>query len=91
MTWDELFSNWPEQVDRLVSIFPHADRCALIRFRGNRRHLAQYLADAHDLTEAEGLEAIELRLLPGARSTGQIPAAIAQPKHMQTQSFAQAR
>ena len=73
MTWRDLLQNWHGQLDRLAEIFPHADPSALVRFRGNRDLLAQYIADTHDLTFAEGIEAVEMRLLPGARSTDHPP------------------
>lgn len=66
MTWRDLLQDWQGQLDRLSEIFPYADADALIRFRGNRDLLAEYIADSHDLTLAEGYEAVELRLLPGA-------------------------
>ena len=68
MTWRDLLQDWQGQLERLSDIFPHADPDALIRFRGNRDLLAEYIADTHDLTLAEGHEAVELRLLPGART-----------------------
>ena len=67
MTWRDLLDDWHGQLARLAELFPHADPEALIRFRGNRALLAEYIADTHELTLAEGQEAVELRLLPGAR------------------------
>ncbi|WP_068112312.1 hypothetical protein [Tropicimonas marinistellae] len=66
MTWGDILQDWHGQLDRLEAMFPHADTAALVRFRGNKHLLAEYIADTHDLTLAEGLEAVELRLLPGA-------------------------
>lgn len=68
MTWRDLLQDWQGQLDRLAAIFPHADPEALVRFRGNKALLAAYIADTHDLTLAEGHEAVDLRLLPGARA-----------------------
>lgn len=67
MTWKDLLLEWHDQIDRLAELFPHADPCALVRFRGNRAFLAEYIADTHDLTLSEGQEAVELRLLQSAR------------------------
>ncbi|SDI46089.1 hypothetical protein [Aliiruegeria lutimaris] len=64
MTWGDLLENWHCQIECLVACFPHADPEALVRFRGNRDLLAEYIADTHELTLAEGFEAIEMRLLP---------------------------
>ncbi|MFD0979871.1 hypothetical protein [Tropicimonas aquimaris] len=66
MTWSDILQDWHGQLSRLHDLFPHADPVALARFRGNKRLLAEYIADTHDLTEAEGAEAIEWRLMPGA-------------------------
>ncbi|MDV7144958.1 hypothetical protein R3X27_19935 [Tropicimonas sp. TH_r6] len=71
MTWGDLFRDWHGQIDTLSNLFPHADPSALARFRGNRGLLAQYIADTHELTLEEGTEAVELRLLPSARSVAQ--------------------
>ncbi len=65
MTWSEILQDWQCQIDRLTALFPCADPEALVRFRGDKTLLAQYIADTHDLTEAEGQEAIDMRLLPG--------------------------
>lgn len=67
MTWSDILTDWNGQLARLQIIFPHADVAALARFRGNKRLLAEYIADTHDLTYAEGVEAVEMRLLPCAR------------------------
>ena len=64
MTWGDLLEDWQCHVSCLVACFPHADPEALVRFRGNRDLLAEYIADTHELTLAEGHEAIEMRLLP---------------------------
>lgn len=77
MTWGNLLEHWHGQVGRITEIFPHADPCALVRFRGNRDLLAQYIADTHDLTVAEGHEAIDLRLLPAARHKIFVPPLVA--------------
>lgn len=69
MTWRDLLADWHENLDRLHLLFPHADTTALIRFRGNKALLAEYIADTHDLTLDEGHEAVDLRLLPAARPT----------------------
>ena len=66
MTWRDLLLDWQGQLDRLAELFPHADPEALARFRGNRALLAEYIADTHELTLAEGYEAIEMRMLPCA-------------------------
>lgn len=66
MTWSDILQDWHGQLERLHSLFPHADPAALARFRGNKHLLAEYIADTHDLTQAEGAEAIELRLMPCA-------------------------
>lgn len=66
MTWRDLLQDWHGQLDRLATLFPHADPCALVRFRGNKTLLAEYIADSHDLTLAEGMEVLEMRLLQGA-------------------------
>ena len=66
MQWDAFLADWRDQIDRVHTLFPMTDPCALSRFRGNRLRLAEYIADAHDLTLREGMEAIETRLLPGA-------------------------
>ncbi|PRY26276.1 hypothetical protein CLV78_101371 [Aliiruegeria haliotis] len=75
MTWRDLLMDWHDHIDRVADIFPHADPCALVRFRGNRELLAEYIADTHDLTPAEGIEAVELRLLPGAQPVPRLIAA----------------
>ena len=66
MTWRDMLTDWNAQLDRLSDLFPQADPCALVRFRGNKALLAEYIADTHDLTLAEGHEAVDFRLLPGA-------------------------
>ena len=73
MTWRDLLQDWHGQLDRLAETFPHADQSALVRFRGNRDLLAQYIADTHDLTYAEGIEALDMRLLPGAQLSDMPP------------------
>lgn len=67
MSWDRFLDDWPAHVDRVLALFPGTDRCALVRFRGNRRYLAQYIADAQDLTPAEAEDLIDLRLLSASR------------------------
>ena len=63
MTWDRFLEMWPSQIERVLALFPRAERCALLRYRGNRSHLAQYIADTHDLTYAEADELLETRLM----------------------------
>ncbi|WP_116131795.1 hypothetical protein [Tropicimonas sp. IMCC34043] len=67
MTWSDILTEWTDHLAQLGQIFPHADAAALARFRGNKLLLAEYIADTHDLTFREGLEAVEMRLLPCAR------------------------
>ena len=65
---------WPALVEGLCLWFRHADPAALGRFRGDGAKLVTYLADCHDLTEAEAAEQLEIYLaahhftLPGARA-----------------------
>ncbi len=61
-----MLQDWHGQLPRLQTLFPHADIAALTRFRGNRQLLAEYIANTHDLTLDEGIEALEMRLLTGA-------------------------
>ncbi|SFB84949.1 hypothetical protein [Tropicimonas isoalkanivorans] len=68
MTWCEFLQEWHGQLHRLQTLFPYADATALARFRGNKHLLTEYIANTHDLTLSEGLEALELRLLPGAQA-----------------------
>ncbi len=67
--------DWPAVADRLCLWFPHFDSAALRRFRGDRAKLVTYLAESHDLTEAEAAEQLEmwfetagLAARPGARA-----------------------
>jgi hypothetical protein len=69
MTWRDLLADWQEHLDCLQALFPHADIGALVRFRGNKDLLAEYIADTHDLTLTEGHDAVDMRLLPGARAS----------------------
>lgn len=66
MTWRDIMQHWTWHIDRFQHLFPHADAEALVRFRGNKELLAEYIANTHDLTLREGMDALEHRLMPGA-------------------------
>ncbi len=59
MPWTIVTQDWAAFVDRLCAWFPYFDRAALRRFRGDRQKLVTYLADSHDLTEAEASEQLD--------------------------------
>ncbi|MEO0936789.1 MAG: hypothetical protein AAFY38_01395 [Pseudomonadota bacterium] len=53
MSWTNMLEEWNVLMHAFVARFPHCDPAALRRFRGNRDLLVTYLADTHELTEAE--------------------------------------
>ncbi len=63
MNWTEIQKNWAEIVDLIVLYFPHTERTDLLKLDGDITSFARYLADAHDLTFKEAVEAIDFVLL----------------------------
>ena len=59
MPWTIVTQDWAAFVDRLCAWFPYFDAEAVRRFRGDRDKLVTYLADSHDLTEAEASEQLD--------------------------------
>ncbi len=60
MPWTLVTQDWYAYVGRLCSWFPYFDEDAVRRFRGDRAKLVTYLADSHDLTEAEACEQLDM-------------------------------
>ncbi|MEO9824402.1 MAG: hypothetical protein ABJF50_08310 [Paracoccaceae bacterium] len=63
MNWTELQRNWTGLVDLIVLYFPHTDRSELLKMDGDLTSFARYLADAHELTFKEAVEAVDFVLL----------------------------
>ena len=59
MPWDHVLASWPNLADHLCADFKHLEETAVRRFRGDRTKLVIYLAETHDLTEAEAAEALD--------------------------------
>lgn len=59
MPWAHVLASWPNLIDHLCDDFRHLEASALRRFRGDRAKMETYLAETHDLTEAEAAEALE--------------------------------
>lgn len=65
MNWADLQKNWTSVVDLIVLHFPYTERLELLKLDGDLTTFARYLAEAHDLTLKEALEAVDLYLLRG--------------------------
>lgn len=63
LNWTEMQKNWDEIVDLIVLYFPHTERSELLKLDGEMTSFARYLADAHELTYKEAVEAIDFVLL----------------------------
>lgn len=59
MPWDHVLASWPNLAGYLCADFNHLEENALRRFRGDRTKLVIYLAETHDLTEAEAAETLD--------------------------------
>lgn len=65
MSWADIQRNWTSVVDLIVLHFPHTERLELLKLDGELTTFARYLAEAHDLTLREALEAVDFFLLRG--------------------------
>ena len=63
MNWTELKTN-RAGIEALIDLyFPDTERTELLKLGGDLTSFARYLADAHDLTFKEAVEAIDFILL----------------------------
>jgi hypothetical protein len=62
MTYERTAKQWPDQVDRMKSLFPETRRSMLAEIHGDTEALAAYLARCHDLTRREARDTIDGRL-----------------------------
>lgn len=67
LSWAELQKNWASVVDLIVVHFPHTERLELLKIEGDLTAFAHYLADAHDLTLKEAMDAVDFVLLKKQR------------------------
>lgn len=58
MPWTVVTAEWPHFVEKLCDHFRWLDPAAIRRFRGDRSKMVTYLAETHDLTEAEACETL---------------------------------
>lgn len=63
MKLNELQKNWANIVDLIVLYYPHTDHAELLKLDGDLTSFARYLADTHDLTFKEAVEAIDFVML----------------------------
>ncbi len=68
MPWTFVTRDWPAFVEQLCAWFPYFDEDAVRRFRGDRSKLVTYLAETHDLTEAEASDQLGLWFFTRGRS-----------------------
>lgn len=61
--WSELQKNWTSVVDLIVVHFPYTERLELLKIGGDLTSFANYLADTHDLTIKEAMDAVDFVLL----------------------------
>ena len=59
MSWTTALSRWPDLLHQLCADFSQLEMSALRRFRGDRKKLNAYLADAHHLTLREAAETLD--------------------------------
>lgn len=63
LSWAELQKNWTSVIDLIVVHFPQTERLELLKIEGDLTSFARYLADAHDLTLKEAMDAVDFVLL----------------------------
>lgn len=63
LKWTELQRNWTANVDVIVMHFPHTERSELLKIDGDLMTFAHYLADVHELTFKEAMDAVDFMLL----------------------------
>ena len=63
MHWHEVRAAWGCLGDRIQDQWPEMRALDLARIAGDKAKFTAYLAAAHDLTEAEAAEAIEIWLM----------------------------
>jgi hypothetical protein len=59
MTWTDIEKRWHEAVHEIAAHWPETDPALLRRIEGDLSQLAEHLAQTHDLTTDEALDAIE--------------------------------
>lgn len=63
LSWADLQENWTSVVHLIVLHFPHTERSELLKIDGDLTSFTRYLADVHDLTLKEAMEAVDFVLL----------------------------